>query len=327
MKTKLRYWLPSTICLLFLWSCQPDAVNPEGNDPIETSSLQGSVNPHPEPNEICSGRCVVPLVDQYGSTIISYCGGQPCPPNQTKWGTVEYYNSPEEFVINITMAADWYVDEVNTYNGAEANLTLINGIPQVDNAWAVLDVNPLVNATQIRVAASDLDQCFQAVNNLVVYKLDAITGNTDQLSVTNLYAFNEQWNDINTPAMNSLSPMVYPWCMVDCPPIIKSVTQGSCHRCDSENTVEFLDCDEVNVSSCKTINNVVLFYDDCTWEKFDNLNATSGSFTGTGSHAGKIISHVYVKSGCNDSYEGPDFGRRFNSPCVNKTCPPVPPSK
>ena len=322
MKIYRLSWIASTLCVLFLWSCQPDKVEPSGSatNSADTPTLAGSSNPQPDPLEICSPRVSLEMVDQYGNNVVSYCGGQPCPPNQTKWGTVEYLNSRNEFIINVTVAQDWYIDVINTYVGDEANLTIINGIPQIDNSWQVLDVNPLVNATQIRISAADADPNFQVVNKVVIYKNDPVTGNVDPLSVTDMFAFNASWLDPNTPYLNTLSPFIYSWEMVSCPPEIKTVTGGSCHRCDSENTVEFIDCDEISVTSCKTITNVVLVYDDCTWEKFDNLNITSGIFSGTGTHAGKEISHAYIKSGCNDSYEGPDFGRRFNSTCVQNVC-------
>lgn len=322
MKTYRLSWIASTMFALVLWSCQPDHVEPTNGTAAsnEAPTLLGSSNPHPDPAEICSGRNSLTLIDQYGNNVVSYCGGQPCPPNQTKWGTVEYLNSRDEFIMNFIVAEGWYIDEINTFTGAESNLTLINGIPQIDNSWQVLDVNPLVNATQLRIAGSSVGQNFQIVNKIVIYKNDPVTGNVDPLSVTDVYAFNDKWNDIGYPPMNTLSPMVYTWEFIDCPPQIKTVTKGSCHRCDSENTVEFVDCDEVNVSSCKSITNVVLVYDDCTWEKFDNLNITSGTYSPTGANVGKTISHVYIKSGCNDSGEGPDFGRRFDGACVDYNC-------
>ncbi len=322
MRTNRISWIASTLLAMLLFSCQPDHVEPSNSSSAanEAPTLYGDANPHPDPDEICSGRVPLNLIDQYGNGLVSYCGGQPCPPNQTKWGTVEYLNSEDEFVMNVIVAAGWYIDVINTFAGAEGDLTLVNGIPQIDNSWRIVDVNPLVNATQIRIAGIDLNPNFQVVNKIVIYKNDALTGNVDPLSVTDVYAFNDKWNDLSTPPMNTLSPMIYSWEFIDCPPLVKTVTKGSCHRCDSENTVDFLDCDEINVNSCKSVTNVVLVYDDCTWEKFDNLNITTGTYSGTGANAGKTISQVYIKSGCNDSYEGPDFGRRFDSPCVNQTC-------
>ncbi len=322
MKTYRLAWMMSTLFALLLWSCQPDHVEPTHSVAGESESptILGDVNPHPDPAEICSGRSSLVLIDQYGNSVVSYCGGQPCPPNQTKWGTVEYLNSRDEFIMNFIVAQGWYIDEVHTFAGAESNLTLINGIPQVNSSWRVVDVNPLVNATQLRISGNDVGANFQIVNKIVIYKNDPVTGNVDPLSVTDVYAFNDKWNDVGFPPMNTLSPMVFNWNFIDCPPLIKTVTKGSCQRCDSENTVEFVDCDEINVNSCKSITNVVLVYDDCTWEKFDNLNVTTGTYTPTGANVGKTISHVYIKSGCNDSYEGPGFGRRFDGACVDYNC-------
>lgn len=57
------------------------------------------------------------------------------------------------------------------------------------------------------------------------------------------------------------------------------------------------DCTSVAASSDKDLSNVVLLFDDGTWEKFDDLDVPAGDFAGTGLNVGKVIDSAYIKSG------------------------------
>jgi hypothetical protein len=71
----------------------------------------------------------------------------------------------------------------------------------------------------------------------------------------------------------------------------------------------------VEIVSTKDLSNVVLEFEDGSHYKFDNLNqGPTGTFQGLGEHAGKTIVGVWVKSGCNQSGDGPGYGERFNAP-------------
>ncbi len=68
----------------------------------------------------------------------------------------------------------------------------------------------------------------------------------------------------------------------------------------------------VYVTSSKDLSNVVLLYANGATEKFDGLTGTSGVFAGTGANAGQPIYRVWVKSGANESGEGPGYGEPFD---------------
>jgi hypothetical protein len=71
----------------------------------------------------------------------------------------------------------------------------------------------------------------------------------------------------------------------------------------------------VYVTSTKDLSNVVLQFTDGTTQKFEGLKkAYSGTFQGTGEHAGKEIETVWIKSGCNHSDEGSGYGERIDYP-------------
>lgn len=56
-------------------------------------------------------------------------------------------------------------------------------------------------------------------------------------------------------------------------------------------------CTSVTATSDKDLSNVVLLFNDGTWEKFDELDMPEGDFAGTGDNTGKTISSAYIKSG------------------------------
>lgn len=75
-------------------------------------------------------------------------------------------------------------------------------------------------------------------------------------------------------------------------------------------TVQFRSMD-VYVTSTKDLSNVVLQFSDWSTQKFEGLSSTTGTFRGTGYNYNKIITRLWVKSGPNDSGEGPGYGERF----------------
>lgn len=67
----------------------------------------------------------------------------------------------------------------------------------------------------------------------------------------------------------------------------------------------------VYVTSTKDLSNVVLEFADGTHQKFEKLRKiTAATFSGTGEHEGKEIVGVWIKSGTNDSGDGPGYGER-----------------
>ncbi|MCA9039909.1 MAG: hypothetical protein KDA65_06115 [Planctomycetaceae bacterium] len=67
---------------------------------------------------------------------------------------------------------------------------------------------------------------------------------------------------------------------------------------------------EVYIESTKDLSNVVLQFTDGTTHKFDNLD-TNPSLTGSFSYYNKKIATAWVKSGSNESGDGPGYGERF----------------
>lgn len=70
---------------------------------------------------------------------------------------------------------------------------------------------------------------------------------------------------------------------------------------------------QVYVTSSKDLSNVVLEFADGSQQKFDDLSGYSGTFQGTGENAGKEVTTVWIKSGCNKSNDGPGYGERIDN--------------
>lgn len=68
---------------------------------------------------------------------------------------------------------------------------------------------------------------------------------------------------------------------------------------------------EVNsvvVESTKDLSNIVLLFADGTTQRFEDLSGNDGEFAGTAENSGKILTGVWIKSGCNASGDGPGYG-------------------
>ena len=77
----------------------------------------------------------------------------------------------------------------------------------------------------------------------------------------------------------------------------------------------------VKVQSSKDLSNVVIKYcDGSTDYKFDGLSGLERTFSGSG----KTIAGVWVKSGCNQSGDGPGYGVFFGNECPATTPTPTP---
>lgn len=71
---------------------------------------------------------------------------------------------------------------------------------------------------------------------------------------------------------------------------------------------------EVTCTSTVELSNVVLAFSDGVHQKFDELDAYEGTFSGRGAKRGEQIIGCWIKSGENDSGDGPGYGEYFPNP-------------
>lgn len=76
----------------------------------------------------------------------------------------------------------------------------------------------------------------------------------------------------------------------------------------------------VTITSNLALNNVVLKFHDNTIQQFNNLFGKTRTLTGTGANVGKCIVGVWVKSGCNSSTDGPNYGAYYENTSYNNEC-------
>jgi hypothetical protein len=81
----------------------------------------------------------------------------------------------------------------------------------------------------------------------------------------------------------------------------------------------------VNVTSSKDLSNVVMKFHDGAVQKIEGLSGKTAAFSGTGSNAGKCIAGVWIKSGCNQSNDGPGYGEWVANPQNLSRCGSTPP--
>nr|MDQ3023455.1 hypothetical protein [bacterium] len=70
----------------------------------------------------------------------------------------------------------------------------------------------------------------------------------------------------------------------------------------------------LTATSTKDLSNVVLKFCDGSTQKFDGLSGMSGTFYGTGKNKDKAIEGAWIKSGCNNSGDGPGYGEWAENP-------------
>jgi hypothetical protein len=92
------------------------------------------------------------------------------------------------------------------------------------------------------------------------------------------------------------------------PDYVTLVGQPPSSGAEPQITVKFLEnTNQVYVTSTKDLSNVVLGFEDGTSQKIEPLSGLTGTFGGGSTK----ITKIWVKSGSNDSGEGPGYGERF----------------
>lgn len=110
--------------------------------------------------------------------------------------------------------------------------------------------------------------------------------------------------------MNLIKYLTIVCCLCVCIPVASHATPN-CHPTVSANFN--IDGKSVTTISSKDLSNVVLtFCDGSEDKKFDGLSG----FTGVFSFGGKQLSGVYIKSGCNQSGDGPGYGEFIERECT-----------
>lgn len=101
---------------------------------------------------------------------------------------------------------------------------------------------------------------------------------------------------------------------------------GGSSDCIPTVTADYTDAQKrVTITSSLNLNNVVLKFHDNTTQQFNNLFGKTRTLTGTGANVGKCIIGVWVKSGCNSSNDGPNYGAYFENTTYNNECAPAQP--
>jgi Mg-chelatase subunit ChlD len=112
---------------------------------------------------------------------------------------------------------------------------------------------------------------------------------------------NEIWQDLGSPAYGTM-PFTPTWVTIP-----GQAASGTIPHIDVTWKSTAID-----VVSTMSLKNVVLQYSSGHKQTFSSLSGTTGTFAGTGSHAGKQIVKCWIKSGTNSSPDGADYGEKFD---------------
>lgn len=95
---------------------------------------------------------------------------------------------------------------------------------------------------------------------------------------------------------------------------VEAIAVGAVNSVDAEYY------ESVYVTSTKHLSNIVLEFEDGSHQKFEDLGSIyTGTFQGTGEHAGKRVVGVWIKSGQNSSNDGPGYGERIVNTELDET--------
>ena len=111
----------------------------------------------------------------------------------------------------------------------------------------------------------------------------------------------EIWDELGPPTYGDL---------VFTPEFLKIVGDPPISSQYPQITVTFR-ADDVYVESTKDLSNIVMEFSDGTRQKIEGLTSPTGTFRGTGWNYNKTITKIWVKSGSNDSGDGPGYGELF----------------
>ena len=210
-----------------LFSCAPDKVSPTPEASNGEPTLAGAVgDPHPRLDPTCGDSADIYLVGEDGSKTVNRCfrgalqgyAQFPCPGSQPDWGKITIMNGLQTLVANFSLAAGWYVDASNSnFSTASSFQFDNNGVPMPTNDWTGTAVNPVVNKWQLSIQMDSIGlACFDMSIRLAALKLNLYSQVVPN-SMTNLWAYNEDWDDTESRRYNGVSPFLTHWCRSYCP--------------------------------------------------------------------------------------------------------------
>ncbi len=322
----LRMLCAAALLLPMLWSCQREAI---ADDAGAAPSVSGLTLDPP-----CSSPKTIGLADGSGSTLVNLCvsGGVPGPCVTTiPWGSIDYYKYttsayPNSFLgLEVHLAPGWVSNGYNVIVTPPGPIQTSGNLPVVTPSWTNGVLNPYYNSFLVDeplLASLYQNSCFEWAIAINAFRL-TLNGFPITGSERTLYAYDPN---------GAGSPFVIDDCYEGCPLPDVTETQGTSQGCRAAVTVTNSACASVSISSTRPIKQVVIVYDDCTREYHDNLNVNSVSYSAPAS--GKVISHVFVRSGCrantgpasqdNVDTNGNNYPNvrrfQFNGPCLNASC-------
>jgi hypothetical protein len=322
----LRSLCAIALLIPMFWACQKERLSEDIAHGPSVAAL--SID------EPCSPAKTISLADASENTLVDVCVvggvGVPCT-TTTPWGSVTYTKYPNPsypnstLVLEVNLAPGYFATGYSVVVSPPGPIVTVGNVPLVTTSWTTQVLNP--NQNSFLVSVDLLPELYGSSCFEWSIAIDAQRFSFNGLPIPGtqrtLYAYDPN---------GAGSTLVIDDCYEGCPLPETSETQGTCQGCRAQVSVTYAGCAAVTVSSCKTIQQVVIVYDDCSREYHDNLSVNTVTYNAF--PAGHVISHVFVRSGCRantgpaaqdnidtngNSY--PNVRRfQFNGPCFNSVC-------
>lgn len=207
-------------------ACEPEDLEPQGNASQPRIGF-GSEQQHDGISLVCSDTMHLRLRTAEGEHTINYCGGQPCPPGQAEWGSVEVVNGIDTLAVTISMALGWFIDDCyfsampsGTYTVDPRGVPSTPGyafqyvdLPVLDNKWTLL--------VDRKAVTMDINRVFGLAAKVNVAKLGFVNG-ADPNSYRTLWLANPEW-DLPSSPRHAASELLTAWHWDDCQRVLETV--------------------------------------------------------------------------------------------------------
>lgn len=307
--------------LIWMSSCSPDSqVAPRTENAPEVGAFGNVGNDnHPQPTAPCGAGMKVALVDANGDSLYDF--------NQLPFGEVQLLNDDTIVWLGLVLNPALFTDLGTWYVGSATNAPIDqNGDFDLEN-FPNQSTFPYANVWSWATDATQYGLCNDWITYFEVFQASFFGGPNEATrqgiwaggsSAANGYTFN-YCKDLCAPVCDTVkvtNPGYNPG--YGCP------QQGG-NFCNKRIRAKFDNCtNSVKVRSNTRLRRVTLLFDDCTTQSFNTGRRTRGNYQGTGVNAGKTITGIFVRNGCNNDCWLGEFisqtGETLSQ--LGCTCPP-----
>ena len=235
------------------------------------------------------------------------------------------------------------VSLINGNNTVVVTVSNANGTAS-DNIIIICTKPPVTNPPVVEITTPSVSPISVAEGN---YEFVGNVKNLEHVGQLQIYLNGQSFANVNATMNNGVVNFTVPVAINSVHPSFELIAIGTNSAgSDQDNAIITLDVVEeetpepncwprvgasfsnnhqsVTANSSMDLSNVVLQFSDGTTQKFEGLSGLSQTFSGTGANAKKCITGIWIKSGCNQSGDGPGYGEWVPNTSYDGTCESTP---